>query len=174
MSQTTPKDLVVCGHAGAERVAECVLPYVLGPLSMRQAHTRDELLAALSQCHPLVCITEHRIPTIDPVKELEEMFDQDQLDAGALAAKTQIVLSPGVTAYQVLPEFARRSPETRFVITSHTRGSGLSRAQHALYKQRPEVVKVMGFVNETSNIFYLLKLLSRVYFGKTWKGYAAA
>ena len=164
MSQSTSKEVVVCGYAGAERMAQSVVPY-LSPLCMRQAHTRDELFEALSQCHPPVCIVEHKVLSIDPIKVLTET----QLDAATLAAMTK-----AFTTYELLPDLAGCSPETRFVITSHTRGSGLSRAEHALYKQRPEVIKVMGFVNGTGNTIYLLKLLSRVYLGKAWKGYDVA
>lgn len=164
MRQSSLKEIVVCGYAGAERMAQSVIPY-LSPLSMRQAHTRDELFEALWQCHPPVCIVEHKILSVDPIKALTET----QLDAATLAAITQLFRT-----YELLPELARLSPETKFVITSHIRGSGLSRAEHALYRQREEVIKVMGFVNGTSNTIYLLKLLSRVYLGRTWKGYGAA
>jgi hypothetical protein len=164
MNRLASKEVVVCGNAGADRMAESVVHYLAG-LSMRGAHSRDELLEALAQSQPPICLVEHKVLSIDPMKVLQG----NQWDSSIVNALKNIV-----TAYELLPELTKRSPETKFVITSHNRGGGIPRADKALYKTRPEVIKVMGFVNETSNIFYLLKLLSRVYLGKTWKGYDAA
>jgi hypothetical protein len=164
MNRLASKEVVVCGNAGADRMTQAVVPYLAG-LSMREAHSRDELMEALAKSQPPICLVEHKVLSIDPVKLLKG----DQWDSSFLDALKNIV-----TAYELLPELAERSPETKFVITSHNRGGGISPADKALYKARPEVIKVMGFVNETSNTFYLLKLLSRVYLGKIWKGYEAA
>ena len=172
MAKSTPqKEILVCGHPAAERIIQSILPRLDGALSVRGAHTKDELLEELARGRQSVCVIEHQVPGIDPMKQLAQLFEAgDDDDAvAALASKTQLSFSPGVTAYDLLPELVSRSPTSQFVITSHTRGSGLSPQQRALYKERKEVVKVMGFVNAQENSNYLLKLLSRVYLGKTWK-----
>ena len=42
-------------------------------------------------------------------------------------------------------------PETKYVITSHIRGSGVTKEEKENYRQVPEVIKVMGFINCKTN-----------------------
>jgi len=174
-NSTAQKEVLVCGHAAAERI-ESILPELEGELVMRRVNTKGELVAELAKNRQPICIVEHQVPEIDPAKQWSQLFKASGAGSalasfltGGLLSKQQVSLPPETTAYDLLPELVSRSPVTQFVITSHTRGSGLSPEQRALYKERKEVLKVMGFVNSTQNYHYLVKLFSRVYFNKTWK-----
>jgi hypothetical protein len=164
------KEILVCGYPAALRM-ESLLTQLAGELSLRRVCKKSELLEELSRGQQPICVIEHEVPAIDSMNQIAQLLNikADDEWAAALARKTQISLSPFVTAYNLLPELISRSPLTRYVITSHTRGSGIAPPQRALYKERAEVLKVMGFVNGDGNTNYLLKLLSRVYLGRTWK-----
>ncbi len=138
---------------------------------MRNAHTQQHLLTELARGQQPICVIEHEVPELDPLKEVGHFLARGATPRVKAALHKEVVLamSRRSTAYDLLPQLIKCSPQTRFVITSHTRGFGLSPQQRALYKARPEILKVMGFVNSSVNTVYLLKLLSRVYFGKTWK-----
>ncbi len=157
-------EILICGRPAESRIVD-LLPRLAGHVAVRGAHTKDALLKQLARGHQPICVLEHEVPTVDPVKSLS-IF---RLAAAVIASKTQFTLSPSVTAYELLSQLVASSPSTRFVITSHTRGFGISPEQRALYKERPEVLKVMGFINSQENTNYLLTLFSRVYLGKTWK-----
>lgn len=172
---TTQKEVLVCGFAAAERI-DSILPELGGELLMRVAHTKDALIKELTTGHQPICLIEHQVSLIDPAKQWSQLFTASGAGTklalfltGGLLSKYQVSLKPETTAYDLLVELVSRSPETQFVITSHTRGSGISPEQRALYKEREEVLKVMGFVNGTGNYHYLMKLFSRVYFNRTWK-----
>ena len=172
---TIRKEVLVCGYAAAERIADNLREFG-GELLMRSVNTKDELVSELAKGHQNICIIEHLVPVIDPVKQWGHLFSTGGAGAalssfltGSLLSKQQVSLPPDITAYELLPGLVSSSPETKFVITSHTRGSGLTPEQRALYKGRKEVLKVMGFVNSVVNYEYLMKLFSRVYFDKTWK-----
>ena len=164
------KEILVCGHPGALRM-ESILVQLGGDLSMRKVSTKGELLEEIGRGQQPICVIEHEVTAIDSMNQIAKLLNVKTNDewAAALARKTQISISPFVTAYELLPELILRSPQTRFVITAHTRGSGISPQQRSLYKDRAEVLKVMGFINESGSTDYLLKLLSRVYLGRTWK-----
>jgi hypothetical protein len=172
---TIQKEVLVCGYDAAERVGSILLE-LGGGLVMCRVDTKDALLAALAKGRQPVCIIEHQVPVVDPVKQWTQVFKAGGAGSalasfltGGLSSRQPLSLPPTPTAYALLPELLSRSPETKFVITSHTRGSGLSPEQRAQYKERPEVLKVMGFVNSTVNYHYLMKLFSRVYFDRAWK-----
>jgi len=169
------KEILVCGYAAAERIADW-LPEFGGELLMRCVDTKDALVGELVRGHQPICIIEHQVPVIGPTKQLGDLFSASGAGATlssflthSLLSKQQISLPPETTAYALLPELVSSSPETKFVITSHTRGSGLTPEQRTLYKERKEVLKVMGFVNSAVNYQYLMKLFSRVYFERIWK-----
>ena len=65
-------------------------------------------------------------------------------------------------ACDLLPEMIQASPGTRYVITSHIRGSGVTKEEKAIYKKIPEVIKVMGFINSNTNANYLLKVFEKM------------
>jgi hypothetical protein len=111
MNRLVSKEVVVCGNAGADRMVQSVVPYLVG-LSMREAYSRDELLEAIVQSRPPICLVEHKVLSIDPIKVLKG----DQWDSSILDALKNVV-----TAYELLPELAQRSSETKFVITCHNR-----------------------------------------------------
>jgi hypothetical protein len=169
------REILVCGHPAAWRVKD-LLPMLGEGLSVKGAHTRAELLKELGSGQQAVCIIEHEVPPVDPLKEVGQFLAKGATGRAkaSLLRKLDVAMSRRITAYELLPELVNRSPYTKFVITSHTRGFGLSPQQHASYKEHPEVVKVMGFVNGWGNTVFLLKLFSRVYFGKTWKQYSNA
>lgn len=139
-----------------------------GELVVLRADTKDELISELARGHQPICIIEHQVSSFDPVKEWAKPNHGLLHQIGKLSEE-EIKLPAPVTAFDLLPELVAMSPDTKFVITSHVRGSGLSPEQRELYKSRKEVLKVMGFINSTANYNYLMKLFSRVYFDKTWK-----
>jgi len=171
-------EVLVCGFDAAERI-ESILRELGSELVMRRVTAKDELIAELAKGQQQICVVEHLVPTIDAVKVWNQLHKATGLTQGlfhiagilsaGLISKRQETLTAPMTAYDLLPELVSRSPKTQFVITSHTRGSGLSPEQRALYKERQEVLKVMGFVNSTANYHYLAKLFSRVYYDRTWK-----
>jgi hypothetical protein len=171
-------EILVCGEAAAARVAD-LLHVVGGGLIVREAHTKTELLNELAKGRQPICVVEHQVPMRNPTKRIAKVFAglvgravpdaEDLVDVNHFLSQTAFSLGPDTTACDLLPELVAASPQTRFVITSHTRGAGLSEQQRALYKARKEVLKVMGFVNSLQNSQYLLKLFSRVYLGRTWK-----
>jgi hypothetical protein len=165
------REILVCGRAGADRIAALILPRLGADLTVRGAQMKDELLVTLGAGRQPECILEHQIPTADLLEQLAKILEaaSDEEAVTALASKFHVAFSPAVTAYELLRKLVRKSPETKFVITSHTRGSGLSPKERALYGKRAEVEKVMGFTNSVGNTNYLLRLFSRVYLGKTWK-----
>jgi hypothetical protein len=175
MPQPARPEVLVCGYPAASRITD-LLPLLGERLSIKGAHTRDELLLELARGQQAVCILEHEVPPVDPLKEIGQLLGKGATAKAKASLHKKLALAHArrVTAYELLPELVKRSPNTKFVITSHTRGFGLSPKERALYKKRPEVVKVMGFVNSWGNTVYLLKLFSRVYFSKTWKQKAKA
>ena len=136
-------------------------------LEVKYAHLRDSLLREIDVGKHPVCLIEHEVAEMDPKEVLSALIDPDVSDV--LMSRFQLSLSNNLTAYKLLPDLIDRSPNTKFVITSHVRGSGIPSEVKSLYKRVPEVAKVMGFINANSNYRYLLKLFSRVYYGKTWK-----
>lgn len=164
MAETGSTDeILVCGYAAERRVIRCILPMLNDNLSVKGAHTKDKLIEELSRGRQPICIMEHCVHLVDPVEELKNIIGEDKIDILEFATHGQIPLAEEIIAYDLLPELLTCSPNTKFVITSHTRGFGVSPEQRALYKQRPEVLKVMGFINAQGNSNYLLKLLCRVY-----------
>jgi hypothetical protein len=165
------QEILVCGFPPALRL-ESILPRIGGGLRLRPAHTKGELLQAIALGRHGVCVMEHQVLDADPMNDLAGFFDGDpDGDAiiKALTSKRQVISPRSIPAYELLPELIAASPQTQFVITSHTRGFGFSPQERVLYSKHPEVVKLMGFVNADQNTNYLLRLFSRVYFGKTWK-----
>jgi hypothetical protein len=163
---SSEKEILVCGYAPADRL-QSILSEFDGTLSLKAAHTRDELARELAAGQQPICILEHEIYNVDVLGELANVLGVNEADEEAFFAgivkKAEAAANEACTALDLLPQLIASSPDTRFVITSHTRGSGLSPKQHAAYKAFPEVVKVMGFVNSNQNYKYLKKLLERAY-----------
>jgi len=164
MEENTPKkEVLVCGHPALCRLEDSVLRAFSGELGVRGAHTRDDLLAAILEGKHPVCIIDFLIPGYDPMK--------DAVRAGnewAVSALRNSTFLNGKPAHTFLPALISSSPSTKFVITLHLR-AGFEQAEKEACEAFPEVVKVMGFINNKQNSAYLKKLLSRIYFGRVWK-----
>lgn len=154
------REIIVCGRAAASRLTGSVLPKLPGSVHVREAHWRDRLLGELARCKPLLCVVEEYVPLRNEMPELRKLFGPNA--EGVAAASVHFVTDMIVT-HELLPELAERSPETRFVITCHMR-SGVSSGDRAVYEQRPEVMKVMGFINSDRNTNFLVKTIRRMYF----------
>ena len=180
---TRQMEVLICGFDAAKHI-ESILEELGSELVMRRVTAKDELISELAKGRQPICVVEHLVPTIDAVKVWNQLHKKTGLAQGlfhiagllsdGLISKRQETLPAPVTAYDLLPELVINSPGTKFIITSHTRGSGLSPEQRASYKERQEVLKVMGFINSTANYHYLAKLFSRIYYDRTWKPRSAA
>jgi hypothetical protein len=102
---------------------------------------------------------EEYVPLNDEMPELRRLFGPNAL---AFAAAHVHFVTDMIVAHKLLPDLAEQSPETKFVITCHMR-SGVSREDRAAHEQRPEVLKVIGFINSDRNTEFLVKTLSRMY-----------
>lgn len=166
------KEILVCGRAAAARIVD-LLAQLNGGLVLREARTQAELLTELEKGHQPICVVEHEVPLKDPVKGLAKIFGglvgrvlpntEDRERAEHLFSNTGVIFSRVTTAYALLPKLLAASPGTQFVITSHMKGGGIPKEMRELYKQRKEILKIMGFANSDQNSEYLTKLFSRVY-----------
>ena len=142
-----------------------------------RALTKDDLIKELSRGHQPICVVEHKVPTSETVQDCAKLFPNGRGGLNVKAFVSNLSSSWGTkfgtTAYALLDELNAASPETKFIVTSHIRGSGIPPEQRARYKQRKEVLKVMGFTNSPVNYRYLMSLFSRVYLGTTWKQLAS-
>jgi hypothetical protein len=167
---SSKKEVLVCGYAPADRL-QSILSELGGTVSLKIAHAKDEFARELATGQQPICIIEHEIYNVDVLGQLANVLGVDEADEEAFFAgivkKAEAAANDACTALDLLPQLIASSPDTRFVITSHTRGSGLSPKQHAAYKAFPEVMKVMGFVNSNQNYKYLKKLLERAYTGNS-------
>jgi hypothetical protein len=137
--------IAVCGMDAAFRLAG-VIRYLERPIPFSARHIPELLIDALKAWHHPLCILEHEIRVFD-------VSDPTALRDGAvpfLSAATT------VKAHQLIPLLLRHSPETQFIITSHTRGTGIG-AERDVYKRIPEVLRVFGFLNSDTARKYLLK-----------------
>jgi hypothetical protein len=163
MEIRTSKEVLVCGHPALCRIEGSVLPAFGSELAIRGAHTRDELLAAISEGKHPVCIIDFLIPDVDAMKTHVRLGNE-----WGISMMRKYTPLYGEPAHMFLPALISRSPATKFVITLHVR-AGIERDELEPYKAFPAVAKVMGFVNSKSNATYLKRLLSRIYFDMAWK-----
>jgi hypothetical protein len=153
-------DIVVCGRAAASRLTGSVLPKLPRRVRVIEAHWRDRLLRELARRKPPLCVMEEYVPLRDEMPELVQLFGPN---ARAFAAAHVHCVVDMMVAHRLLPDLAECSPETKFVIACHMR-SGVSREDRAAYEQRPEVLKVIGFINSERNTKLLVKTITRMYF----------
>jgi hypothetical protein len=154
--------LVVCGYAAAVRL-ENLLPKLDGHIHLIGAHTKKALLKELERTHPPVAVVEHEVPLVDPKNMVRRLLGRGFEHT---VEKTHKVLGKYVLASDLLPDVLAGSPNTKLIITSHTRGFGVSPSQRERYGACPNVLKVMGFINASTNTDWILRKLSRLYFNK--------
>lgn len=152
----------MCGHRAVDRIKHLISLKNLS-LVLRIANDKAEILNELKKHKPPICIIEHDFGSL----EMMEHFRRNLLTKffGDIF-KSSIEKPESIRqfkAYDLLPEMIQASPETRYVITSHIRGSGITKEEKTVYKKFPEVMKVMGFTNSKTNIDYLLNLFHAYY-----------
>ena len=153
-------EVLVSGHAAAHRMVECVLPGLPGKLRVKEAHWTNRLIRQLRRGKQPLCVMEEYVSLRDPMPELKRILGRN---ARAAAASRNLWFTEFTCALNLLPELAEASPETRFIITCHSR-CGVTKKDRAAYERRPEVLKVIGFVNSDRNTQFLLKTMQRIYF----------
>ena len=152
--------LLVCGHRAVDRIKRLISSKNLN-LVLRIANDKAEILNELKKNKPPICIIEHDFGFIEMVEQFRSnLFTKFFGDIFKSSEKKTESIEQ-LKAYNLLPEMIQTSPETRYVITSHIRGSGITKEEKTIYKEFPEVIKVMGFINSNTNISYLLNLFHR-------------
>ncbi len=153
---------MVCGHRALDRVKPLISSNNFD-IEINEAKNKDDILKELEKNTPPICIIEHEFGFLEMTKQyrnkLFAKFFRDIFKSSEMSPESV----EQFRAYDLLPEMIKISPDTKYVITSHIRGSGITKEEKENYKQIPEVIKVMGFINCKTNINYLLKLFNKIY-----------
>lgn len=151
-------EVLVSGYVVATGMNSTVLPELPGKVRMKEAHWSEPLIRQLRRGkHPL-CVMEEYVSTRNPVPAIRRV-----LGRGPNPTLRNLGYTDFTCALNLLPELAEASPETRFVIACHSR-CGVTKEDRAAFEARPEVLKVIGFVNSKRNTQFLLKTMRRIYF----------
>jgi len=65
-------------------------------------------------------------------------------------------------AYKLLPGFIEASPETKYIITCHGKGSGIGK-EKTFYDPYPQVLKTMGWLYTKANAEYVIRKIRDIY-----------
>jgi len=134
--------------------------WTCGPLTLRQVSCVEDLLVELARRKPPLCVLEHHnIAIRAAMEEYLKLLDSTSDPQKRLAFQKKLDRS----AFELLPELIRISPATRFAITSHERGSGISRNDRAKYVAFKEVVMIMGRPDSAPHKKQLFNLIRRLY-----------
>lgn len=153
---------MVCGHRVLDRVSPLISSNNLD-IELIKAESKEDILKVLKENAPPICIIEHEFGFLEMTKQYRnklfskffgDIFKASEMNPGSVKQ---------LCAYDLLPEMIKINPGTKYVITSHIRGSGVTKEEKEKYKKNPEVIKVMGFINCKTNINYLLKLFNKTY-----------
>jgi len=154
--------LLVCGHRALDRVKSLISSNNLD-IEIKEAENKEDILKELEKNIPSICIIEHEFGFLEMTKQyrnrLFAKFFEDIFKSSEMSPESV----EQFRACDLLPKMIRVSPETKYVVTSHIRGSGVTKEEKEIYRQIPEVIKVMGFINSQTNIDYLLKLFNKTY-----------
>jgi CheY-like chemotaxis protein len=165
--KATGQSLVVCGEASSARIRKSVMPHLDFSLNMVAVEFKEELLDALSQHQPPLCVVEWRIPVMATLKdEAALVADGAPPHIAAMLAGT---LMDTIPAHGVFEEAVSKSPHTKFIIACHNKGYDVPKAHADEFMRHPAAIKRMGFINGLANMRYLAKLFTRTYAGRTWK-----
>ena len=101
--------------------------------------------------HPL-CIVEHKTPHWPAVSEIFTWLHWPDVKMPSKIDK----------AYELLPEWIECSPDTRYIITLHERGTGVGK-ERKFYERFPQVISVIGFLDTTSGHNLLYREIKRLW-----------
>jgi len=69
----------------------------------------------------------------------------------------------GCIPFEILPKLIKQSPSTKYVITCHMRGQGVSKEDRARYARIPQVDKVIARLDSPQHKKYLLGLIRQLH-----------
>ena len=159
--------LVVCGEPSSARITQSVMPHLDFSLDMVAVEFKEEMLEALSQHQPPLCVVEWRIPVM-ATRKTEAALLADGAPPH-IAEMLAGALTDTIPAHEVFEEAVSRSPSTKFIIACHNRRYDVVKAHADEFMRHPAAIKRMGFINGLANMRYLAKLFTRTYEGRTWK-----
>ncbi len=133
--------------------------WTCGDFSVRQVSCTEDVASELAQGKPALCVFNH--DGLQVRAAMEEFHDF--LENTAPGERPVFEKKVSLDALESLPQLIELSPETRYVITCHQRGSGISALDRARYEEFDPVVKVMGWIDTAVNTKVLLRLVCQHY-----------
>ena len=151
-------EVLVSGYAVASGMIGSVLPELPGEVRMKEAHWIEPLVRQLRRGEHPLCVMEEYVSIRNPVPAIRRL-----LGRGPNPNLRNLGYVELTCAVNILPDLVEASPETRFVIACHSR-CGVTKKDRDAFERRPEVLKVIGFVNSKRNSQFLVKTMRGIYF----------
>jgi hypothetical protein len=135
--------------------------WTCGDWAVRNVLSEEDLLAELKKGkHPL-CVLEDQNIVIQA--NLEEYLTLQRKAAKARKPTPAYKKRQGYLPYEILPKLIKLSPSTKYVITCHMRGQGVSSEDRARYATIPQVANVIARLDSAEHKKYVLSLIRQLY-----------
>ena len=160
-------EILVCGGGpvnGLKQVlAQLGLP---APVEHRvpKSDLSEQLWVCGSYAVRLVTCTKDLFDELDRRKHPLCLIDEQNITVRSVAGRQPADgLAATCAPLEAVPKCVKMSAETKFVITCHVKGHGVSAGDRAKYLGFPQVVRVMGRTDSVANRRLLLTLVRRLY-----------
>ena len=135
--------------------------WTCGDWAVRNVMSTEDLLGELKKSkHPL-CVLEDQNIVIQA--HLDEYLALQRKAAKAGKPTPEYKKRQGYLPFEILPKLIKLSPSTKYVITCHMRGQGVSTEDRARYVQIPQVASVIARLDTSEHRKYLLNLIRQLY-----------
>jgi hypothetical protein len=135
--------------------------WICADWAVRNVMSVEDLLAELKKGKHSLCVLEDQNVVIQA--NLEEYIALQRKAAKAGKATPEYKKPQGYLPFEILPKLIGMSTSTKYVITCHMRGQGISKEDRARYAEIPQVAKVIARLDSSEHRKYMLNLIRRLY-----------
>jgi hypothetical protein len=135
--------------------------WTCGDWAVRAILSVEDLLAELKKGEHALCVLEDQNIVIQA--NLMEYITLQRKAAKAGKPEPEYDKPQGCWPFEILPRLIKLSPSTKYVITCHMRGQGVSREDRARYAKFPQLTKVIARLDSPSHKKFMLNLIRELY-----------
>ena len=134
--------------------------WICGSYAVRLVTCSEDLFEELPRGKQKLCVLDEQNLMVRAAAG--KIFEEARKAKGTVD-RTPYKFRTIYTPLELIPKLVKLSPATKYVITCHMKGCGISAGDRARYLEVPQVLRVMGRADSVANKKILTKLASSLY-----------